>query len=81
MAGENKDDRDAVLRESYTETTKWLRQRHSEEFNKQRQAWLLGKGVEWTPPPTAEQKAEAELDALLAAHPELAEKVAAKISR
>lgn len=67
--------RDTLLRASYTETTKWLRSKHQDEFNRQRQAWLRENGVDWTPPLSEDQKAEAELASLLAKHPELADKV------
>lgn len=72
-------DRDAVLRESYQAATKRLREAHLSEWNTFRVEEAKARGVEWTPPPTPEQKASAELDALLAANPHLLEELASKV--
>jgi hypothetical protein len=64
--------RDEALKKSYQSATKRLREKHSEDFNLFRQEEAQKLGVEWTPPKTAEQKAQEEYDALIAKYPHLA---------
>lgn len=52
---------------------------HKSDWNTLVQNAMADAGFEWTPPLTAEQKAEADLEALLAAHPGLASKFTAPI--
>lgn len=73
------EEKDAKLRAAYSAATKRLREENLDRFNELRAEEAKRLGVEWSPRPTAEQKAEAELEALLAAHPNLAEKVADRI--
>lgn len=64
-------DRDAVLRASYGAATKRLREENVTRFNELRVEEAAARGVTWVPPLSAEQKAEAELAALIEANPHL----------
>lgn len=71
--------KDAKLRAAYGAATKRLREENLDRFNELRAEESTRLGVDWKPRPTAEQKAEAELEALLATHPNLAEKLADRL--
>ena len=72
-------DRNTLLRESYTVATQRLREAHLEEFNAFRQEEAKARGVDWTPRPTADQKARAELERLLAENPTLIDELAERV--
>jgi hypothetical protein len=74
--GEGEISRDEALRQSYSAATTRLREAHLDEFNALRQEEAKNRGVDWTPPPTEEQKAAAELEAIFERHPHLREKYA-----
>lgn len=74
-------DRDAVLKATYVVATKRLREAHLDEFNGYRQEEAAKRGVEWTPPLSADQKARADLDRLLAEHPHLVEELASRVEQ
>jgi len=75
MTDETEDDRKALLRKAYGTASQRLRENHREEFNDLRSTAAKELGVEWAPRLTAEEKAEAEFDALLDAHPHLRERL------
>lgn len=79
MAGSAAPDRNAALRESYTAASQRLREAHLTEFNLYRQEEAKARGVEWTPRPTADEKAQAELERLLAEHPDLIDTLAERV--
>lgn len=68
-------DRANRLRKAYTNATTRLRESRREEFDALYAEEAQKLGVDYTPRPTAEQKAEQEFDALLAAYPHLANKI------
>ena len=74
-------DRDAVLRETYVIATRRLRKAHLAEFNNYRVEEAKKRGIEWSPPLTADEKAREELDRLLAEHPTLLEDLADRVSK
>lgn len=65
--------RDDLLKQSYVAATKRLREDNLEQFNKYRVEEAKARGIEWTPPKTAEQKAKEEYDRLIADFPHLAQ--------
>lgn len=71
-AAEAKDrSRDEILRLSYSEATKELREKHLAEFNEIRQRLAAAAGVDWKPALTEKEKAAAQMKELLTAHPDL----------
>lgn len=74
---QTEDERGKLLRKAYGEATAALRESNREEFDRLYAEKAKALGVDYTPKPTAEQKAEQQLKELLAAHPHLAEKVRA----
>lgn len=71
-----KEARSAALREAYSTATKQLRVNHLDEFNGLQKAAAAALGYEWVPRPSPAEKAKAELDKLLAEHPELRDSLA-----
>lgn len=71
--------RDDALRKAYSEATKRLREAHLDEFNALRKDEAQKLGIAWEPKPTKDQKAEAELKALLAENPALAERLTQQV--
>lgn len=69
------EERERLLTQAYGAATKRLRDEYRSEFNSLYEEEAAQRGVEWHPKLTAEQKAEQEFDALLAAFPYLAERV------
>lgn len=67
-------ERKELLRQAYGAATQKLRDAHRDEFNRLYQESAAELGVEWAPRPTAEQRAEAEFDALLEQYPHLKER-------
>lgn len=67
--------RGRLLKQAYSSATSRLREAHKEEFDGFYQEEAEARGVEYTPRPTAEQKAEAELASLLEKFPHLRSKV------
>lgn len=63
--------RDEALKQSYSAASSRLRDAHLDEFNRLRQEEAKNRGHDWTPPPTEEQKAAAELESILERHPGL----------
>lgn len=59
-------------RKAYAAGEKRLREAHRDEFLQYVQEEARALGVEYKARPTEQEKAQAALDALLAAHPELA---------
>lgn len=72
--------RDKALRKAYGQATKALREAHQDEFNGLYKAKAKALGFEWTPRPSAEQKAVEELDTILATFPHLKERLAGALS-
>lgn len=68
--------RDQALRKAYGLATKRLREAHREEFDGLYGAEAKALGHEYTPKPTAEQKAAEELDTILAKFPALKSRLA-----
>lgn len=77
-AKQKKEDKSAntVLRKAYTTATQQLREAHRDEFEGLYTAAAKDLGLDRSPRPNAEQKAEAEFDALLAEYPHLRDRVA-----
>jgi len=67
--------KDTLQREAYSAATKRVRESHRDEFNTFMVEEMKARGLDWAPKPTAEEKAEAELQRILAEHPGLAAKV------
>jgi hypothetical protein len=63
--------RQKVLTDSYSKALATLRERHLDEFNQLRQIEARNMGVNWSPKPTPEQLAAAEIEAHLQAFPKL----------
>lgn len=72
---ESKRERDKALKKAYQAANRRLRQEHQDEFNVYYAEEAEALGYEWKPRQTAEQKAEAEFQRLLAEFPHLAEQV------
>ncbi len=72
--------KDSLQREAYGAATKRIREDNRDTFNLYMQEEMKARGLDWTPKPTAEQKAEAQLQALLAEHPGLADNLAEVIA-
>lgn len=73
-------ERDAKLRQAYSLASQELRQTYQKEFNALRAKHSADLGVEWTPRPSKDEKARAELDRLLAENPTLVEELASRVS-
>ena len=69
------EDRKAKLRQAYSTATQQLREANRDQFNKLYQKAAEELGVEWSPRPTPEQRAEAELQALIEEYPHLRERL------
>lgn len=69
------EDRDTKIRKAYASATKRLREAHLPEFRTLQQEEAKALGVDWTPKPTKEEKAEAQLAELLAANPNLKQRI------
>lgn len=76
MSDEVTNEKATNQRKAYGLAMKRLREAHREEFNTFMAEEAKTLGVDWKPRPTEAEKAAAELDALLAAHPELRERLA-----
>lgn len=72
-------ERDAKLRQAYSLASQELRQTHQKEFNDLRVKHSTALGVEWTPRPSKDERAEQELERLLAENPSLMERLAEKV--
>ena len=68
-------DEATLLRQSYDMATQRLREAHTDEFKKLRQAAAQELGIEWTPRLTPEERAERDFDKLLGEFPHLASRV------
>lgn len=75
-AAEAEAERGKLLRKAYGNATTELRENYKSEFQDLYTKHARALGVDYTPRPSAEEKAEQELQALLAAHPHLREKIA-----
>ena len=73
-------DRDAKLRQAYSLAAQELRTNHQKEFNDLRVKHSAALGVEWTPRPSKDERAEQELDRLLAENPALVERLASRVA-
>lgn len=73
-------DRDAKLRQAYSLASQELRQTHQQEFNDLRVKHSKALGVDWTPRPTKDEKAEQELERLLAENPALVDRLAERLT-
>ena len=69
------EERKAKLRKAYGQATTELRELHKDEFNNLYSKAAGALGVEWTPRPDAEQKAEQAFDQLLLDFPHLRERI------
>ncbi len=67
--------RNTAIRNAYSSAAKRLREAHLDEFHKLQIEEAKKLGVDWAPKPNAEQKAEAELIAILKDHPALADRL------
>lgn len=61
------------MREAYGVATKQLREMHRGDFNRLYQAAAKELGEDWTPPPTPEERAAAQIEALYEQYPHLRE--------
>jgi hypothetical protein len=68
-------------RQSYSTALTALKEAHPEEFNTLRAKAMKDLGFVWKPKPTAEQQAEADMEALLSKHPELLDKFAERLAQ
>lgn len=69
----DKSERSQKLRSAYTQANTALRESHREEFERLYQQKAQALGVDYKPRPTAEQKAEEQMAALLNEYPHLRE--------
>lgn len=69
-------ERAEALRKAYSAATKRLREENRDTFTKLYIEEAKKLGVDYKPKPTEEEKAEAQLAEILAAHPHLRDKVA-----
>ena len=76
-----KDDDSAKMRKAYGSAMTRLREAHRDEFNVFQAEEAKKLGIDWKPKATAEEKAAAEVDRLLAAHPSLAAHVLDSIEK
>lgn len=67
--------KDTKMREAYSAATKRVREDNREVFNKYMTEEAKARGIDWTPKPTAAEKARAEFQRLLSEHPEFASEV------
>lgn len=58
-----------------------LRAKHQDEYNELLVAEAKDRGIDWSPRPTAEQRAAEEMERLLQQFPELAERVNANAAK
>lgn len=72
---EKSDNKSALIRKAYSAATAKVRDAHRDEFNAFMVEEAKALGVDWKPKPTEEEKAKAQLDALLAEHPHLREQM------
>jgi hypothetical protein len=71
--------RQSTLAKAQRNADKALRQAHADEWNEHMRAAAAAEGIsDWTPPVSAEQKAKAKIEALLAEHPGLADQIGAQ---
>lgn len=68
-----KTDRDNALKAAYVAATRRLREDEKEKFNRYYAEEAEARGQEWKPKPTKEEKAKAEMEALLEQYPSLRE--------
>lgn len=73
---QNDQDRSEALKKAYRSATSLLREEKRDRFEELYVQEAKALGVEYTPRQTPEQKAEAELEALLTQFPHLRDKVA-----
>lgn len=72
------EERSKALRKAYGNATTRLREEHRDEFDRIYTEEARALGVDYQPKPTAEQKAEAELQVLLQQYPHLRDKIASE---
>jgi hypothetical protein len=70
-------DRASKLRKAYTNAQASLRTIHRDEFDRLYQEEAQKLGVDYTPKPSAEQKAEEQINTLLSEYPHLRERLLA----
>jgi hypothetical protein len=75
MTEEQKKERSNALRKAYSNATTRLREAHRTEFDELYSAEAEALGVDFTPKPSAEQKAEQQMEKLLHQYPHLREKI------
>lgn len=68
-------ERKEKLRAAYGKATTSLRENHRDEFNKLYSEHAAELGVEWSPRPSEEQKAEQQFEDLLTNFPHLRERL------
>lgn len=73
----DKTERGKKLRQAYTNATTQLREAHREEFDNLYAKAAEALGVDYTPRPSAEQKAEEQISTLLDEYPHLRERLLA----
>lgn len=66
-----REERDNALKGAYQAATRRLREEFKDYFNRFYAEEAEARGQEWKPKPTKEEKAKAELDALLEQYPSL----------
>lgn len=68
-------DKDAAMRAAYSAATKRLRESHREEFNTLQKEEAAKQGIDWSPKPTKEERALAEVQRLLDENPGLVDRL------
>ena len=71
---------EAKVRRTYTMATQRLREQHLNEFNTLRVAAAKELGIEWQPRASKLEKAQVELDRLLAENPDLLSLLAERVA-
>lgn len=72
----DKTDKDALIRKAYTNATQKLREKYPADFNELRMKAAEELGFDWSPRPSKEAKAKAELLRLLEENPSLLDNLA-----
>lgn len=68
--------RKELLRQAYGTASQELREEHRGEFNERYAAAAQRLGVDWSPRPSEEQRAEQQFEQLLTDYPHLRERIA-----
>lgn len=75
VPNQTEEDRDKIIRASYTAAGRRLRDEHHDEFIQYQIEECKTRGLDWKPRETPEQRAASEFDRLLAEYPHLRDRL------